>query len=192
MGYVISIAVLGIIGWVAWSQHKERKQGREKAPEGFSKEGTFEFSYTPRLYKIHVDTSKQYFLYYPGGSIVFPLSSQPTQRYYLLDVSFTPDIHTKTTEKSNAGRALVGGIIAGPVGAIVGASRKKRIKTTSYEKESTMYLSFITEQDLIANNQKGIFEFPMKGDSQLASEIQKNYVMTSTDLDFLETQNGAL
>lgn len=65
----------------------------------------------------------------------------------LTNVDFLPKYSTttNTTSKGRSGSAIVGGLIAGPVGAIAGGSRKKYSSSTSETKEvlSTAHLSLI-------------------------------------------------
>lgn len=70
--------------------------------------------------------------------------------YRLVDIDFQPKFkNTYTTKtKGRAGSALVGGMIAGPVGAMVGGSRNKKSTTTSNANEidSTAILTVSDEK----------------------------------------------
>lgn len=53
--------------------------------------------------------------------------------YRLIEINFTPkyETTTHTQTKGHTGRAIAGGILAGPVGAIAGGAGKKKSSTTS-------------------------------------------------------------
>lgn len=75
-------------------------------------------------------------------------ANDPNLNYWrLTNVDFLPKYSTttNTTSKGRSGSAIVGGLIAGPVGAIAGGSRKKYSSSTSETKEvlSTAHLSLI-------------------------------------------------
>lgn len=68
-------------------------------------------------------------------------------RWRLTNVDFSPKYSTTTStvSKGRSGSAIVGGIIAGPVGAVAGSARKKHSSSTSETREvaSMAHLSFI-------------------------------------------------
>lgn len=93
---------------------------------------------------------------YIGGYIIYKLNPQDdylyfsdakdNSKWYLTDIDYQPkyfvdyDVQTTVNTSGNiggrTGSAVVGGIIAGPTGAIVGSSRGKKLNTTSTTHEN--------------------------------------------------------
>lgn len=96
-------------------------------------------------------------------------------RYYILGVSFNPNIVTTTTQKSNVKRAVVGAVIAGPVGAVIGAARKPKIETATTEQSAPLYVRLTNSKTY------NPFTISVLGNSALANGFQA----ITTDEDHL-------
>lgn len=95
-------------------------------------------------------------------------------KYQLVDLSFTPKYKTEstTTTKGRGGKALLGGVIAGPIGAVVGASGKRKSQTTSTttEVDAPCALSLIRLNDNVS------FEITVNAKSDTVQFIRENYL----------------
>lgn len=109
--------------------------------------------------------------------VSFPESAKPKKKYYITEISFDPNIKVNQTVKGHTGSALAGGVIAGPVGAIIGASRKKKIKTETTEKKAECYVTMIDEE----LNEAFTLNLLCKTDKY--KELRKRYKISETSFN---------
>lgn len=178
--FMIVLLPCGIIWGIQelHAQSKNEKEQAE-ADEHISKLDAYEAYRTPdlpvnydsRVLFIDVDSARRYFDYngggltakvnilshYNSGTVHFWERSTMVDGYEiadfeLIDIDFTPEYNQTVTSTTSGrgGQALVGGLVAGPVGAAVGASGK-RTTTSNVNSKEIMSWGIITLRN-VSNN----------------------------------------
>lgn len=122
---------------------------------------------------VHIDSNHK--LFYIGKIINTIYYSFDEIVNYGYDIT---ELETTTKKKGGITRALVGGALAGPVGAVVGSSTAKAKSTTSSKK--TFYLNLKT----YSGNKKILISFPPKGLKEFADKCISQH-STSNDISEL-------
>lgn len=111
--------------------------------------------------------------------VYFPTSANPDARYYILNVSFDPNISQTIQTKGHAGSALVGGALLGGVGAVIGASRGRKSTVTETEHSADCYIQ-VVDKDM-QDSHTWVF----RAKSELAKELAGRYMLNDMDLNKL-------
>lgn len=118
--------------------------------------------------------------------VFFPESKYHNKKYYIVDMSFSPNITQSIQTKGRAGSAFAGGLIAGPVGAAIGASRKRKSKVESVEKTSTCYVN------LIDTNLKNAYTMKLMFKTKEYQEFANDYMLSDFELKQIEEKINGL
>lgn len=114
--------------------------------------------------------------------VYFPTSAKPDARYYILNVSFQPNISQTINTKGHAGSALVGGALFGGVGAVIGASRSRKSTVTNTEHTADCYVQ-VVDKDM-----KDSHTWVIRAQSTLANELAGRYMLNDQDLNRLSQE----
>lgn len=185
---LILIVIAALIWWYAAKQHKLKEQFKEIMPKD-TKQFTRivpageEFSqvlHTDQEHRVHfiaINDKKQ---------VSFPESGLPEKRFYIINISFTPNITETIHTKGHAGSALAGGLLAGGVGAVIGASRKKDSKIEKTEHKALTYLT------LVDVNLKETYALQLFMDTAKFNELNNLYTLSDFELQNLQNELGKI
>ncbi len=127
--------------------------------------------------------NKDHIVHYIGlnkdKQVYFPTSSKPNARYYILNVSFQPNVSQTISTKGRTGSALVGGALFGGVGAVIGASRGRKSTVTNTEHTSDCYIQ-VVDKDMQDSH-----TWVIRAKSELANELAGRYMLNDQDLNKL-------
>jgi hypothetical protein len=112
--------------------------------------------------------------------VLFPENSN--KRYYLVDVKFADNIQENTEVQGRTGSAIVGWILFRWIGAIVGASRKKKVTTTTTEKNGVCYLT------LTDTNFENTISLELICKTNFAGLILQDYMLTQAEVNHLQNK----
>lgn len=118
---------------------------------------------------VHIDSKHNLFYI---GKIINTIYSFDEIVNYGYDIT---ELETTTKKKGGITRALVGGAIAGPVGAVVGSSTAKTTSTTSSKK--TFYLNLKT----YSGNKKILIPFPPNGLEEFADKCISQHLSSNSN-----------
>ncbi|CAI2580192.1 hypothetical protein AKUA2003_04630 [Apilactobacillus kunkeei] len=127
--------------------------------------------------------NKDHIVHYMGlnkdKQVYFPTSSKPDKRYYILNVSFQPNVSQTINTKGRTGSALVGGVLFGGVGAVIGASRGRTSTVTNTEHTADCYIQ-VVDKDM-----RDSHTWVIRAKSELANELAGRYMLNDQDLNQL-------
>ncbi|NBI00289.1 SHOCT domain-containing protein [Lactobacillus kunkeei] len=118
--------------------------------------------------------------------ISFPESGNPNSKFYITNISFTANITETIHTKGHVGSAIAGGIIAGGVGAVIGASRKKKSTIERTEHKTPAYVT------LVDTNLKNTYTVKITMDTAKYNELNNLYTLNDIDLQNLQKELGSI
>lgn len=188
MFILILIIIIALIWWYAAKQRKLKQHFKEIMPKDTQRftrvvPAGEEFSqvlHTDPEHRVHfiaINDKKQ---------VSFPESGLPEKLFYIINISFMPNITETIHTKGHAGSALAGGLIAGGVGAVIGASRKKDSKIERTEHKALTYLT------LVDVNLKETYALQLFMDTPKFNELNNLYTLSDFELQNLQKELGEI
>lgn len=176
---VLVIAIIAITIWV----HVHNKKKFLEADNGenilFTKVSILDKRTNQLIGADNKDHIVHYMALNKDKQVYFPTSAKPDARYYILNVSFDPNISQSVQTKGHAGSALVGGMLFGGVGAVIGASRGRKSTVTETEHAADCYIQ-VVDKDM-QDSHTWVF----RAKSELAKELAGRYMLNDMDLNKL-------
>lgn len=176
---VLVIAIIAISIWV----HVHNKNKFLEADNGenilFTKVSILDKRTNQLIGADNKDHIVHYMALNKDKQVYFPTSAKPNARYYILNVSFDPNISQTIQTKGHAGSALVGGALLGGVGAVIGASRGRKSTVTETEHSADCYIQ-VVDKDM-----QDTHTWVFRAKSELAKELSGRYMLNDMDLNKL-------
>lgn len=118
--------------------------------------------------------------------VCFPESGLPDKHFYIVNISFTANITETVHTKGHVGSALAGGLLAGGVGAVIGASRKKNSKIEKTEHKTPAYVT------LVDTNLKNTYTIQIMMDTAKFNELNNLYALNDIELQNIQNELGTI
>lgn len=113
--------------------------------------------------------------------VSFPESGLSDKRFYIVNISFSANITEIAHTKGHAGSALAGG-----VGAVIGASRKKNSRIERTEHKTPAYVT------LVDTNLKNTYTIQIMMDTAKFNELNNLYVLNNIELKNIQNELGSI
>lgn len=184
---MILILFIAIIIWICWSiSHKQKQHFLALKPDDMQ----YYTKIIPAgdnskdLLKIDKDHSVKYIAKNDKKEVCFPESGIGNKRFYILNITFNPNVSQNIVSKGRTGSALAGGLLAGGVGAAIGASRARKSKIETTEHLSNAYLTLADTELTRTYN----ISFLMK--TNKFNELSAEYMLNDFELANLQKKLG--
>lgn len=187
MPILLFFIIFAIFIWMYFSHlHKQTKHFKEIMP----KDTTMFTRVSPvgnefnKLFMTDKEHHVNFIAINDRKQISFPESGNPNSRFYITNISFTANITETVHTKGHVGSTIAGGIIAGGVGAVIGASRKKKSTVERTEHKTPAYVT------LVDTNLKNTYTVQITMDTAEYNELNNLYTLNDIELQNLQKEIG--